>query len=162
MKSLFPTSVSRVRIHTSSKSNDRIYDEMRRNIAKYINASKDDISQRIEQLNKEWDTERVLEANASAIILIGAVLGFLVNTWLFLICGFISFYLLVHALEGWCPPLPLIRRLGVRTVYEICTEKMILKHLRGDFDDLPESAASLVKAAKTESKKNAVFHSGRI
>ena len=122
---------------------------MLRNISKYINASKDDISNRIEQL--EWDTERVLEANASAIIFIGTVLGFLVNAWLFLICGFISFYLLIHALEGRCPPLPLIRKLGVRTVYEICTEKMILKHLRGDYNDLPGSAASFVEAAKIES-----------
>ena len=154
MKStFFPSSVSRVRINTSRKSNDRLNDEMLRNISKYINASKDDISKRIEQLNKEWDTERVLEANASAIIFIGTVLGFLVNTWLFLICGFISFYLLMHALEGWCPPLPLIRKLGVRTVYEICTEKMILKHLRGDFNDLPASAASFVEAAKIDSSE---------
>jgi hypothetical protein len=55
---------------------------MLKNISKYINTSKDDIYKRIEQLNKEWDTERVLEANASAIIFIGIVLGFLVNTWL--------------------------------------------------------------------------------
>lgn len=154
MKStFFPSSVSRVRINTSRKSNDSINDEMLRNTSKYINASKDDISKRIEQLNKEWDTERVLEANASAIIFISTVLGFLVNTWLFLICGFISFYLLMHALEGWCPPLPIIRKLGVRTVYEICTEKMILKHLRGDFSDLSGSAASFVNASKIESSE---------
>jgi hypothetical protein len=123
---------------------------MAENVAKYLNASREDISKRIEHLNKEWDTERVLEANASAIIFIGTVLGFLVNTWLFLICGFISFYLLMHALEGWCPPLPLIRKLGVRTVYEICTEKMILKHLRGDFNEIPCQEKELVKAATSD------------
>ena len=94
--------------------------------------------------------KRVLEANASAIIFISTVLGFLVNAWLFLICGFISFYLLMHALVGWCPPLPIIRKLGVRTVYEICMEKMILKHLRGDFNDISLDAAKLIEAAKIE------------
>lgn len=146
----FPKSSLRVKINTSPQSNEKIQSKMTHNISKCLDADKDDITKRINQLNKEWDTERVLEANASAIIFIGTVLGFLVNTWLFLICGFISFYLLTHALQGWCPPLPLIRKLGVRTVYEICMEKMILKHLRGDFDSIPRDASELVKAAKKE------------
>jgi hypothetical protein len=152
MKStFFPASALRVKISTSRKSNETIEKQMIENVAKYLNAGKEDISKRIEQLNKEWDTERVLEANASAIIFIGTVLGFLVNVWFFLICGFISFYLLMHALEGRCPPLPLIRKLGVRTVYEICTGKMILKHLRGDFKDTSLNATELIEAAKIES-----------
>jgi hypothetical protein len=31
--------------------------------------------------------------------------------------------LLMHALQGWCPPLPVIRKLGVRTAKEIFEEK---------------------------------------
>lgn len=147
----FPKSASRVKINTTTKSNHQINDQMSRNISEYLHAGKEDISQRIEQINKEWDTERILEANASAIIVVSTLLGFLVNKWFFVICTFISFYLLMHALEGWCPPLPLIRKMGKRTVYEICTEKMILKHLRGDFNNISLNAHDLIEAAKIES-----------
>jgi len=154
MGSLFPPSALRVKVSTSHKANEKLEKELLDNVSKSIHAGKEDISKRIEQLNKEWDTERVLEANASAIIVIGTILGFLVSDWYFLLCGFIAFFLLIHALMGWCPPLPLIRKLGVRTVYEICTEKMILKHLRGDFDEISHNANQLVKAANTESIQN--------
>ena len=39
-----------------------------------------------------------------------------------------------HAVKGWCPPVPLFRRLGVRTCGEIERERYALKALRGDFD----------------------------
>jgi hypothetical protein len=41
-----------------------------------------------------------------------------------------------HALQGWCPPLPIIRALGVRTRTEIDKERYALKAARGDFRDL--------------------------
>ena len=44
-----------------------------------------------------------------------------------------SLFLLQHALQGWCPPLPLLRRLGVRTQAEIERERYALKAIRGDF-----------------------------
>jgi hypothetical protein len=46
-----------------------------------------------------------------------------------------------HALQGWCPPLPLLRRLGVRTQQEIERERYALKALRGDFDAVPGTSA---------------------
>lgn len=54
--------------------------------------------------------------------------------WLLLsgtVCGF----LLQHALQGWCPPLPAIRALGVRTKEEIDSERYALKVARGDFGE---------------------------
>ena len=52
-----------------------------------------------------------------------------------------------HALQGWCPPIELFRRLGVRTAGEIARERYALKALRGDFaavagatDDRAEAA----------------------
>ena len=53
-------------------------------------------------------------------------------------------FLLQHALQGWCPPLPLFRRLGVRTAREIARERYALQALRGDFDDVPAPAAAPV------------------
>jgi len=32
-------------------------------------------------------------------------------------------FLLQHGMQGWCPPLPILRRLGVRTRGEIDREK---------------------------------------
>ena len=42
-------------------------------------------------------------------------------------------FLLQHAVQGWCPPLPFFRANGVRTQSEIDEEKFALKALRGDF-----------------------------
>jgi hypothetical protein len=42
-------------------------------------------------------------------------------------------FLLQHALQGWCPPVPLLRKTGVRTMREIDIERYALKALRGDF-----------------------------
>jgi hypothetical protein len=52
-------------------------------------------------------------------------------------------FLLKHAVSGWCPPVPLLRRLGVRTRSELDREKFALKALRGDFKNLnlPERVA---------------------
>jgi len=36
--------------------------------------------------------------------------------------GFLAF----HALRGWCPPLPLFRRLGFRSADEIGVEREVL------------------------------------
>jgi hypothetical protein len=38
-----------------------------------------------------------------------------------------------HALQGWCPPLSAIRRLGVRSAAEIEEERTALRAIRGDF-----------------------------
>jgi hypothetical protein len=34
-----------------------------------------------------------------------------------------------HALQGWCPPVPILRRLGFRTAREIFEERLALKSL---------------------------------
>jgi hypothetical protein len=39
-------------------------------------------------------------------------------------------FLLLHAIEGWCPPLPILRGLGIRTREEIARERYALA---GDF-----------------------------
>ena len=84
------------------------------NIRRYANNSEEVINRRIEELDKEWDVERALEVNASTLALTGLLLGVTVNrTWLVL-PGVVLSFLLQHGLQGWCPPLPLLRRLGIR------------------------------------------------
>ena len=66
--------------------------------------------------------------------------------WLWLTGG-VAAFLLDHALRGWCPPLPVIRALGVRTAREIGAERTALKALRGDFLPTPETAKAALEAA---------------
>jgi hypothetical protein len=54
----------------------------------------------------------------------------------------VTAFLFQHAVQGWWPPLPLIRRLGVRTLREIDEERFALKTLRGDFKALNQGQPS--------------------
>jgi hypothetical protein len=93
------------------------------------------LDRRIAQLEQEWDVERTLEANAGTLALTGAVLGTTVNRKWFGLTGVVLGFLFQHATSGWCPPLPVLRKLGVRTQAEIDQEKFALKAVRGDFND---------------------------
>jgi hypothetical protein len=132
----------RARIPTTAQINDRAIES----IQQYANASSERISQRIEALNREWDTERILETIASTLSLTGLILGITVSiNWLWLTALVLAF-LLQHALQGWCPPLPIIRRLGARTRREIDREKYALKALRGDFSQIPSVGEAHTRA----------------
>jgi hypothetical protein len=51
----------------------------------------------------------------------------------FLIPCLVLPFLFQHAIQGWCPPIPILRRRGIRTRREIDLEKYAIKALRGDF-----------------------------
>ena len=87
------------------------------------------IEQRLEELDKEWDIERVLETNASTLIVASSALGFVASKKFFLIPFVVGTFLLQHALQGWCPPLPILRRLGYRTTSEIQEERDALQNI---------------------------------
>ena len=70
------------------------------------------------------------------LVLLSLVLGVASSRKWFILPAVVSGFLLRHALQGWCPPVPLLRRLGVRTRLEIEQERYALKILRGDFDHL--------------------------
>jgi len=56
-------------------------------------------------------------------------------------------FLFQHAVQGWCPPVPVLRRLGFRTSYEIEEERQALKALRGDFETSQEGGSQALRAA---------------
>ena len=121
------SSLDRVRSSTASHVNEEIDHQTDINIHRYKDKSRAEILERIQMLDKEWDIERVLEVNASTLALSGLILGLTKNRkWLFLPAIVLPF-LLQHGLQGWCPPLPLLRRLGIRTRGEIDREKYALK-----------------------------------
>ena len=121
------SSLDRVRSTTAGHVNEEIDHQTDINIHHYKGKSRAEILERIQMLDKEWDIERVLEVNASTLALTGLILGLTKNRkWLFL-PGIVLPFLLQHGLQGWCPPLPLLRRFGIRTRGEIDREKYALK-----------------------------------
>lgn len=127
----------RVRANTSAEVNARLDREMRERVEAYAGRGEAEITRRIGELDREWDMERLLETNASALAGLGVGLAVATGSrkWL-IIPGIVLPFLFQHAVQGWCPPVPLFRRLGVRTREEIDREKYALKALRGDFEDV--------------------------
>jgi hypothetical protein len=144
---MIPDTTARVSAHTPHHVNAWIGHEMEDRIEHHARRLREpggieEIDRRLDELDGEWDIERTLEANAASISLIG--LGVAAATddrrWL-LLPGAVAAFLLQHAVQGWCPPVSVFRRLGVRTAAEIDRERYALKALRGDFDDLPADGA---------------------
>ena len=124
----------RVRAQTEPEINRKLDRELEQRLRFLATQDEQTISERIAELDREWDIERVLEANASGLMLATVLLSiFRGRKWL-MVSLVVSGFLLRHAIDGWCPPVPLLRRLGVRTRLEIEQERYALKVLRGDFD----------------------------
>jgi hypothetical protein len=146
---LIPPTADRVQRHTDEDLNERITRQTEANVASFA-ANPRLIDRRLQELDREWDIERALEANAAIVLLIGLALGRLMNRrWYFLPTA-VATFLLQHAVQGWCPPVGLFRRLGVRTEREIDEERYALKLMRGDFggvDQQPRKAVDAVMEA---------------
>lgn len=124
----------RVRARTRSEINHDLDRQLEQRLRFYAVQDKQAITERIAQLDREWDIERTLEANAASVTLLGFFLGLTAGRKWFVLPLIAGGFLLNHAVRGWCPPLPVFRRLGVRTRLEIEQERYALKILRGDFD----------------------------
>ena len=151
---MLPDTTRRVVSHTADEVNERIRRQTEANVA-YFARHPERIGQRLRELDAEWDMERTLEANAATLAFGGTVLGALGHRRWLLLSGIASGFLLQHALQGWCPPVPLLRRLGVRTASEIESERYALKLLRGDFDQAASSAGQS-PAERAEAALNAI------
>jgi hypothetical protein len=127
-----PATQQRVAEHTAEHVNRRIQRATERRVW-YYTQHPDEIEQRLDEIEREWDIERALEANAAIAGFLGVALGLTKSrfwlAWPALVAGF----LFQHATQGWCPPLPALRRLGFRTSREIEDERNALRALRGDF-----------------------------
>jgi hypothetical protein len=126
-----------VRRSTDESVNRRVDQQIARNV-RYFSAHPEAIDVRLTELDQEWDIERMIEANAASLALAGTVLGARVSSRFLVLPILVTAFLLQHAVQGWCPPVPILRRLGFRTQDEINTERYALKALRGDFDAVPD------------------------
>jgi hypothetical protein len=148
---IFPQTTKKAAYRTSEKSNQDIRDKTICHIDNYIQKDETVLSDRIHKLNYEWDIERLLETNAAAAVLLASIMGYRKQKCCsFLFTGTIGFFLLQHALQGWCPPLSVIRKLGVRTAEEIQEEKTALKWMRGDFSQSSDDADRMLLMTEKE------------
>ena len=144
---MIPSTAQRVPENTAERVNEEIRRRTEESIARCAAAGPDVIDRRLAELDREWDTERTLEANAATLMAVGAGLALLVDRRFALVPLVVGSFLLQHALQGWCPPLPVFRRYGVRTQTEIDYERYALKSLRGDFRGIPVGEARDSSAA---------------
>jgi hypothetical protein len=140
-----PDTADRVRRNTARAVNRRIAEDTTRRIAALAREPAR-IDARLAELDAEWDTERVLEANAATLMLAGTLVGAYGDRRFLALPAVVAAFLLQHALQGWCPPLPLIRRAGVRTAREIEAERTVLKAIRGDYEDLARLRDEIIRA----------------
>lgn len=112
----------RVRAFTASHVNDRIDQLTRASIEHLRDASRDVIIRRLTELDQEWDVERTLVASFAVLGGVSVELGrrSMFFRW---VARSQMVFLFTHTLIGWCPPLPLFRRLTFRTTKEIQGER---------------------------------------
>jgi hypothetical protein len=121
----------RIREHTRESVNKRIDRQTLGAVADSIGSS-DEIVGRLRELDREWNVDRALMVNFAAIGGLTAAMtmrnllrkgrfgGWGALFWVQV--GFLAY----HAIKGWCPPLPVFRRLGFRSANEIGAEREVL------------------------------------
>src|SRR5690606_24030673 len=127
-------SADRVKRATPAALNEKIQEETWDRLASYANKSYEEVSRRIRELDKEWDIERYLGVNMSSLAIAGlAAAEITKNRKWNLLSGVVLAFFFQHSVQGWCPPLPILRLFRIRTRKEIEEERYALKVLRGDF-----------------------------
>lgn len=145
-----PDTRTRVPRNTSPDVNESIQRQIEESV-RYYAARPDRIRNRLRELDAEWDIERAIEANAAVVAFTGVFLGATRDRRWLTLPALVTGFLFQHAIQGWCPPVPVLRRFGFRTSYEIEIERNALKALRGDFAEVryaTDRAAAALEAAR--------------
>lgn len=137
-----PPTSGRVERRTDPAVNRAIRERTDAALLRHEEGDREALEARLAELSREPDVERVLQLNAGTVATAGVLLSSFLGRRFLLLPAAVFGFLAQHALQGWCPPVPVIRRLGVRTVREIERERQALKALRGDYDQLPAPGAA--------------------
>ncbi len=150
----FRATEKRVCKNTSDEINERNRRAIDDSVMRYARISPAGIDQRIRELEAEWDIVRALEANAAAAVMTSVALALVHDRRWLALTGLAGIFLLQQALQGWCPPVAILRRIGVRTTAEIDEEKTALRIMRGDFYDTgnPREALAQVRNGHVQSR----------
>ncbi len=111
---------------TATEIDERIAEQTQRNIAYFAHKGREPISRRLRELDEEWQIDRVVETQAASLIVAGLVLGVVFSRRWFFFSAAVAGFLLQHAVRGWYPMTPVLRRFGVRTAREIEDERNAL------------------------------------
>jgi hypothetical protein len=125
---MIATNARRVSSNTDPEINAWIREQTEQRMREVASRGRFAIQQRLHELDEEWDIERYVETLAPTFTLIGMTLGFARDRRWFVLPFVVQSFFLQHALQGWCPPVPVLRRLGVRTMQEIERERCSLQH----------------------------------
>ena len=125
---MISTTAERVTSNTRPDINAWIWQQTEERMRDVASHGRFAIEHRLRELDEEWDVERYLETMAPTFTLVGLTLGVLKDRRFLLLPFIIQSFFLQHALQGWCPPLPLLRQMGVRTAQEIEQERCALEH----------------------------------
>ncbi len=146
MESWNRMSTDAVRTHTADGVNRRIDERVEECVRHMAEQDRAAITQYLDKLEREWDLNRVVSVTASAVTVLGLVLGAKAGRGWRVMSGVAAGLLLQHGLLGFGPVAELVRLLGVRTRKEIDLEKFALKALRGDFERIPHDGGPLARA----------------
>ncbi len=133
---MIPNTADRAMAHADEQTRQGIESLTYENLVRYANSHPCSVQRRLEELDQEWDLDRVLSVSGPALTLAGLGMGLRGHrAWLLLALGSAA-GMLTYGLFGWHPALGLARRLNIRTTHEIARERYALKALRGDFQNL--------------------------
>ncbi|HET9451063.1 MAG TPA: hypothetical protein VFO83_09290 [Aggregicoccus sp.] len=119
----------------------------------YHAVHQEQIDERLKELNREWGVERWLQLNSAVLSLAGLALALTRGRPWLALPAVVQGFLLQHGVQGFCPPLIVLRKLGLRTLSEVEAERFALKALRGEFEALAGGAdvqATLRKTSQPE------------
>jgi hypothetical protein len=81
---------------------------------------------RLRELEREIDQEQALQWSAAVLGLLGVLLSVTLHP-VFALLPAVAFAMLgQYAVQGWCPPVPLLARLGLRSSSDIDRERYAL------------------------------------
>lgn len=115
-----PATARRVEHNTDPQLNERIRARTDAEVLRLEEGSDADIGERLRELDAEWDVERLLQVNASVLVMLGVLLGARVDRRFLLLPAAVFTFFGQHA----------------------------LKALRGDFDDLPPVEAGAARRVR--------------
>lgn len=154
---LAPTAL-RVQRNTRPEVNRDIIELTARNID-YYRRHPAAIHDRLAALDREWDIERALELGSASLTLLGLGLGLTTKKRWLALSAIVQGFFMQHVVEGWCPPLPFFRRLGIRTAREIETERHALKIFLTEYEreNPPTPTSPSPSAISSDDDDDSVF-----
>lgn len=106
----------------------------------------DQIEQRLSELQNEWSLQQAVEFHAGMLTAAGGLFTVLFGRKWGLLSLVAGGLLVQYSIEGKCPGLSLLERMGFRSQRDIDNERVALKVLAGEFREVEHDGDPLVKA----------------